>query len=179
MKTNSELPWIEAGYFLFAKEGPNGLKVEALARQVGISKSSFYHLFADMVVFQEKLLQYHIERAKKMSTLALESKNIVPDLLQLLVNHKQELLFNRQLCINRENQIFQSYFEKAFAIVEISFFDKWVNVLELKEQPHIARNILKIYADNFFLRITAENLNYEWLLKLLNEIKILVNDFKQ
>jgi AcrR family transcriptional regulator len=41
-------PWINHGYRTFAYEGPTGLKVERLARQVGKSKSSFYHLFADL-----------------------------------------------------------------------------------------------------------------------------------
>jgi hypothetical protein len=89
------------------------------------------------------------------------------------------MLFNRQLCINRDNQLYQLYFEKAFKIVETSFFDKWVMVLGLKTQPNIARNILKIYSDNFFLRVTEENLTYEWLIKMLDEIKLLVKDINR
>ena len=47
MKSNTEQPWLEAGYEIFSKEGITGLKVEILSRKVGISKSSFYHLFVD------------------------------------------------------------------------------------------------------------------------------------
>lgn len=61
MKTNTEQPWIEAGYEIFAEDGPNGLKVEHIAKKINISKSSFYHLFVDMELFQEKLLEYHLE----------------------------------------------------------------------------------------------------------------------
>ncbi|MFZ4399682.1 MAG: TetR/AcrR family transcriptional regulator, partial [Bacteroidales bacterium] len=40
--------WIIKGYETFAFFGENGLKVEQLAKSVGISKSSFYHHFADL-----------------------------------------------------------------------------------------------------------------------------------
>ena len=41
MSEPTELAWIMAGYTTFAERGPEALKVEQLARQVGISKSSF------------------------------------------------------------------------------------------------------------------------------------------
>lgn len=179
MKSNTEQPWLEAGYEIFSKEGITGLKVEILSRKVGISKSSFYHLFVDIDIFIEKLFDFHIEQAKVISELAKECKTLEPELINLLVSKKKEMLFNRQLCINRDNQLYQLYFEKAFKIVETSFFDKWVMVLGLNTQPNIARNILKIYSDNFFLRITEENLTYEWLIKMLDEIKLLVKDINR
>lgn len=179
MKGNTEIPWIEAGYEIFSKEGQAGLKVEILSRKVGISKSSFYHLFVDLDIFVEKLFEYHIQQAKAISELAKKCQNLEPDLINLLVSKKKEMLFNRQLCINRDNELHQLYFEKAFAIVESSFFDKWLQVLGLNNQPNIARNILKIYSDNFFLRVTEENLTYDWLIKMLNEIKLLVKDINK
>ena len=54
-----------------------------------------------------------------------------------------------------------------------------MDLLGLHSQQHIARNILKIYTDNFFLRISEETLTYEWLLSLLDEIKMLVKDIKK
>ena len=179
MKYNTEQPWIDAGYEIFAKDGPAGLKVEHLAKKVGISKSSFYHLFVDMEIFQEKLLEYHLEQARNMAEQSKNCKAIVPDILNLFLENKKALLFNRQLCINRNNQLFQSYSEKATAIVEKTYFDKWMDLLGLHSQQHIARNILKIYTDNFFLRISEETLTYEWLLSLLDEIKMLVKDIKK
>ena len=179
MKNETEQPWLEAGYEIFSKDGPSGLKVEHIARKVGISKSSFYHLFVDIEIFQEKLLEYHIERAKKMSDQSESCKAIVPDILNLFLENKTTLFFNRQLSIHRNNKLFQTYSEKATGIVEHTYFDKWVDLLGLQTQQHIAKNILKIYTDNFFLRISEETLTYDWLLSLLDEIKILVNDIKK
>jgi len=58
MKEKEEI-WITKGYGMFALFGEKGLKVEQLSKNVGISKSSFYHHFADLDVFVERLLQHH------------------------------------------------------------------------------------------------------------------------
>lgn len=179
MKNNTATPWIEAGYEIFATEGPNGLKVETIAKKVGISKSSFYHLFVDLEIFQEELLKYHLSQAKEMANQSQHCKNIDPETLLLFLQYKTPLLFNRQLCINRDSKLYQNYFEKATSLVETTYFDKWVDLLGLHEQKHIARNILKIYTDNFFMRISKETLSYDWLLSLLEEIKTLVKDIKK
>jgi len=50
------LIWLEAGYAAFSLHGPNGIKVESLAKEIGKSKSSFYHHFADREIFIEELL---------------------------------------------------------------------------------------------------------------------------
>ena len=55
--------WIKAGYEVFAASGQDALRIEPLARMVGRSKSSFYHHFADMELFVEHLLAYHLERS--------------------------------------------------------------------------------------------------------------------
>jgi AcrR family transcriptional regulator len=41
--------------------------VERLAKDVGISKSSFYHHFADVEVFVNQLLLYHLKRAEMIA----------------------------------------------------------------------------------------------------------------
>ncbi len=179
MKNETEQPWLETGYEIFSKDGPAGLKVEHIARKVGISKSSFYHLFVEIEIFQEKLLEYHLEQAKLISEQSKNCVAVVPDILNLFIENKKVLLFNRQLCINRNNKLFQSYSDKCILIVEHTYFDKWVVLLGLQTQQHIAKNILKIYTDNFFLRISEETLTYDWLLGLLDEIKVLVNDIKK
>jgi AcrR family transcriptional regulator len=176
MKNNIEQIWIEAGYELFAKDGPKGLKVEQMARKVGKSKSSFYHLFADLEVFQEKLLQYHYKRSKEVAAQAAQCKTLVPELLNLLLEIKQDLLFNRQLRIHRDNPAFQKCFEAANTLVEEAFMDIWAEAFGLSEKPHVARNIMKITTDNFYLRISEENLSYDTLVSFLDELKQIVID---
>jgi len=42
-KQNSKEKWIEAGYELFAREGLKEVRIERLARDLDLNKSSFYH----------------------------------------------------------------------------------------------------------------------------------------
>ena len=63
MTANKEI-WISAGYENFALTGPSGLKIEPLAKKVGKNKSSFYHYFADLELFMEELLKYHLQQSK-------------------------------------------------------------------------------------------------------------------
>lgn len=53
--------WIKVGYQIVALEDFKELKIEKLAKKVGISKSSFYHHFADMDLFVWHLLGFHIQ----------------------------------------------------------------------------------------------------------------------
>ncbi len=49
--TEKQEIWIIKGYETFALFGEKVLKIEKLAKDVGISKSSFYHHFADLDIF--------------------------------------------------------------------------------------------------------------------------------
>lgn len=55
--------WLLAGYRALVRQGPSGLKAEALARDLGTTKGSFYWHFADIAAFRAELLAYWAERA--------------------------------------------------------------------------------------------------------------------
>ena len=168
---NIKLPWIKVGYEIFALESPSALKVEVIARKVGKSKSSFYHHFADLEVFTEILLNYHLEQAKLMTVKEAACKNVVPELLHVLVEHKIDLLFNRQLRIHRENPAFKACFEKVNQMVGGSIIGIWAEMLGLNHKEHLAMMVLNLSLENFFLQITADTLNYEWLENYVKELQ--------
>jgi AcrR family transcriptional regulator len=107
MKLNEEI-WIVSGYETFALYGESGLKVEGLAKKVGISKSSFYHHFSDLEIFMDLLMETHLENAKTISKKENQATQINPELINILVDHKMDLLFNRQLRINQQKPIYLS-----------------------------------------------------------------------
>lgn len=94
--------WIKAGYEIFAISGDIALKVETLAKKLKISKSSFYHHFAEMEIFIDHLLDYHLSQSAVISEKENNAQKIDPDLIAILVEHKIDLLFNRQLRIKQE-----------------------------------------------------------------------------
>jgi AcrR family transcriptional regulator len=178
MATESKQIWILAGYDLFAKEGPKGLKVEVIARLAGKSKSSFYHYFAELEIFTEALLGYHLERAIVISDKERLCKSVVPDLLKVLIEVKKDLLFNRQLRIHRNIPAFRLCFEKASKDIGDAIGKIWAEMLGLTDNSSLARIVLNLSIENFYLQITDETLTYEWFESYLDELKRMVKAFQ-
>jgi AcrR family transcriptional regulator len=178
MIKDNKLPWILVGYNIFSNEGQTGLKVEVIARKVGKSKSSFYHHFADIEIFTEALLNYHLERAIVIADMEKRCKNVVPDLLNVLIEVKEDLLFNRQLRINRQVPAFKTCFEKSSKAVGEAILGIWAEMLGLGDNSHLAQIVLNLSLENFYLQITEDTLTYEWLLNYVRDLKIMVHGFQ-
>ncbi len=179
MKIDKKQKWLEQGYETFAAEGPQGIKVEALARKVNKSKSSFYHHFADVDIFMEALLQYHIARHHLLSEAARACKEMVPDFLNLLLAHEQDLFFNRQLRVHRHLPGYSACIDKFHQPIEESFIDIWTKSLRLENERYLAQALLKLVVDNFYMRITEETMNYTWLVAFFQEISFMVRGIAQ
>jgi AcrR family transcriptional regulator len=175
--TENNTIWIKTGYEMFAHGGLSGLKIETLAKKVGISKSSFYHHFADMELFVEQLLQYHIQQSVVIGEKEQQAVHIDPDLIDILVAHKTDLLFNRQLRIHRNNPLFAETLLKSDAAVGNGFVLIWVKDLGLQLQPKQLEAIFELALENFFLQMNAENLNHAWLSNYFNHLKTIARKF--
>jgi AcrR family transcriptional regulator len=174
---DSKQPWILCGYNVFSKEGPKGLKIELLARQVGKNKSSFYHHFADLEVFTEILLNFHLERAEIIAAQERLCKTVIPDLLNLLIDVKQDLLFNRQLRIHRNIPAFKACFTQSSEKVGEAILDIWADSLGLTNNSNLAKIVLNLSLENFYLQITEETMTYDWLENYVKELKTMVREF--
>ena len=177
---DNQLAWILTGYQLFAQAGPQGLKVEVIARKVQKSKSSFYHHFADLEVFTEFLLDYHLQQAQLLAERENQCKNIEPDLIEVLVDAKQDLLFNRQLRVHRDVEAFRRCFEQSTQYVTSAFLQVWAIELGIDpKQLQLAQSMLDMLTENFYLQITEENLTHEWLTTYFNKVKATIHNLKQ
>ncbi|MGF1533015.1 MAG: TetR/AcrR family transcriptional regulator [Bernardetiaceae bacterium] len=155
--------WIEAGYQMVAYQGVQMLKVEPLAQTVGVSKSSFYHHFADMEVFWEALLGHHLLQVRCLADRERSATCIFPELIDSLMDHRLDLLFNRQLRINRHRPDFSSVIAAADNMIGDSFILLWVKELNLKLSPHQLQAFFGLALEHFFLQIPAKNLTHAWL----------------
>lgn len=176
--TGKEL-WLSVGYKIFAQEGLSGLKVESLARKVSKSKSSFYHHFGDLDLFKIELLNHHVEEAKTLAERAKKCKNVEPEIVNLMVEAKDDVLFNRQLRVHRNIGEFKDCFEKASGLVEDAFLEVWSKDLGLGNQTHLGRIILNLIVENFYLKVTEENLHYDWIANYFAEVKTMVDTMVQ
>ncbi|MEM6966824.1 MAG: TetR/AcrR family transcriptional regulator, partial [Bacteroidota bacterium] len=170
MKKPKELQWITAGYALFSQKGTNGLNIEWIARSLDKNKSSFYHYFGNAASFEIELLDYHLQRVKAFAELARACEYLVPDVLNLFIERKEDFFFHKQLRLHRENPNYKFCYEKAFKIFEGAFLDKWTDYLGLNHQPLFASTFLQLIAENFLLRITTSSFDYNWLAAYLQEV---------
>ncbi len=173
-----EKSWIEKGYRFFAFEGPSGLKIERLSKEVGKNKSSFYHLFADLEGFTDRLLTYHLTQAKIIAEKESNS-NDENELIEVILEHKIDLLFNRQLRIHRESKEFENCFNQINQISIPAILPLWKKIIGLSENTALAQLVLSLSLENFYLQITDETLNESWLVTYFASIRQMVTHFKQ
>ena len=177
MQTNHKEIWIKTGYEAFAHIGQNGLKIEPIAKKVGISKSSFYHHFADTDIFLDYLLDYHIQQSYVMANKEKMAQNIDPELINVLVEHKTDLLFNRQLRILRAQKRFNDILLKSNQITGDYFVMIWVKDISPKLNKQQLGGIFELALENFYLQITAENINPEWLSNYFANLRKIISNF--
>lgn len=161
--TGREETWIIEGYETFAFTGENSLKIEQLAKEVGISKSSFYHHFADLSIFKEKLLLHHLNQSVIIAEKENKAEKINPDLINILVDHKTDLLFNRQLRINANNLKFRDVLIKSNKIIGTDFIKLWLSDTKMNLTPQQTEGLFELAMENFYLQINKDNINQEWL----------------
>lgn len=176
--TKAEQDWIDVGYKVFALDGPESLKVERLARLVGKNKSSFYHYFADLEIFTSRLLRVHLSQGRIIAKKEGESKN-EEELCQVILEHKIDLLFNRQLRFHRENSDFKRCFDEVTALAAPEILPVWKEIIGLKENTYLAEAVLALSLENFFLQITDETLTREWLESFFSNIRTMISHFKR
>jgi len=166
--------WINSGYLRFAEGGLAAVRVEAMARDTGVSKSSFYHHFADLEVFFEALCIYHLERAAIIAEKETACTNIDPELIEVLTEHRTDLLFNRQLRVLRDDPVFGRCVRDADAAMGDGFIALWQRDLNRPVTPDQLRALFSLALENFFLQLTPEHLTREWLSAYFKNLRAVV-----
>jgi AcrR family transcriptional regulator len=175
--TNTRDIWLDAGYTAFARGGETGLKVEALAREIGISKSSFYHHFADADLFIEQLLQRHLQQCRVIARKEQNARNINPELIDILIAHRADLLFNRQLRILQHRTQFGQTLKRANEIVGNEFVRIWKQDLALPLTVTQLEGLFTLALENFYLQINEDTLNSLWLAQYFSNLKAIAQKF--
>lgn len=173
---NKEI-WINAGYQLFSLYGFNGLKIEPLSKNIGISKSSFYHYFADLELFMDFLLKHHVKQSKLIAVKERNARNIDPELVNILIEHKTDLLFNRQLRIHQNIKSYASTLEESNKNVGDAFLTVWIKDLGLQLSNTQIEALYTLALENFFLQINIDTLNYDWLSNYFKDLKKIAGTF--
>ena len=124
-----------------------------------------------------------MERAILIAGQERACKTVIPDLVNVLLAVKIDLLFNRQLRISRQVVAYKRCFEQAGNDISEAIPGIWSEMLGLPDNTSLARISLLLSLDNFYLQLTDETMTYDWLVYFLNDLKgmvrtIQVNDLK-
>lgn len=169
--------WILKGYEIYAQNGLESLKIERLAKAVGISKSSFYHHFADLECFLENLFNYHFQRFSILAKKEENCKAIHPELINTLIEHKTDLLFHRQLRINRNDKTTETALVKSSQLLGNYGVMLWAKEINLKLTTNQLRGLFEIATDDFYMRINKDNLNAQFLSDYFQNLSRISNQF--
>jgi AcrR family transcriptional regulator len=155
--------WIKVGYQLFALSGEHGLKIETIAKKVGISKSSFYHYFADLELFTEQLMDYHVQQSILIAEKENNAQNIDPEVIAILLEHKTDVLFSRQLRFHQQRTLYRNALQQSTRHIGSAFVQIWAKELQLQLSQQQLEGLYELALDNFYAQATPDNLHYDWL----------------
>ncbi len=170
MKGDKKIIWVEAGYRRFASYGEIGLTVEAIARDLGRNKSSFYHYFGELQVLKADMLQHHLEASNSVGKKIADAEVLDPDALSIVVEHKADFLFHKQLKL-ATGQEYKDCYDKAFEYVRGPLLSKLREEFDLKDKQLFSEALLTLVTDNFLLRIQEATLTIPWLRDYLKELR--------
>lgn len=143
--------WILAGYELFGDIGPSALNVEKLSNILGLNRSSFYHYFGDMEVFESRLLAYHVERYEHFYQLMKDYDKFEQLFSQEIMQHKSELAFQRQLMINQSTTRYKQCSEDAREHTEEKTFQLWTAYSQPAGDEKTTWDIFRALRDFYYI----------------------------
>jgi AcrR family transcriptional regulator len=174
---NAKTIWLEAGYARFAELGPLALQVEVLSRKAGINKSSFYHHFADTEGFIEALLKYHLEQVSEIARKEAAAVCIDPELVNILLEHKTAVFFNRQLRLHQHNPAYKACLFSVDQQLGPVFALPWMRELNLQLNARQLETIYNLAIENFYVQIQPASFTQEWLINYFNQLKLQLQVF--
>ena len=173
-KSSHYQDWVDIGYKSFAQSGPQGIKVEVLAKKSGVSKSSFYYYFGDQESFLEILLDEHHYKAEKLAAEAKQCRTFVPAFVDVVMKYKSVVQFQRHLRINRENLHFQLAYQRAGDLVRREILNVWAEFIGVAPDMNMAGSLYVVTADLFFERVREGTFHPEWIKELISEMQSIV-----
>jgi AcrR family transcriptional regulator len=162
--------WIKEGYTLFAKEGPDGIQIERLARIIGVNKSGFYHHFGDRECYLDELTRYHESLIKEFSNEVTLLKQFDPDYFEVLVEYKDSFYVNMQLGRYRVNTKVKEA-NNGRNVNEKKIIPLWAEYINITDNHDLAFEVWKVVRDAVYLRITYNDMTVESINSAMRDFK--------
>ena len=153
--------WLEQGYKDFALEGPDNLSINLIGREIGASRSSFYHHFAEIDIFIDELLQMHWSICQAFTEAGKEScKHLIPDLYDLLATYPIPLQFSRQLFRHRHIPRYKYLFARTYDLSSEAFImDLFARHLDLEVPQRDLNQLFATLGEAWYSRLDPNDLS--------------------
>jgi AcrR family transcriptional regulator len=171
---NASERWLEAGYSLFAKEGPEGIQIERLARILGLNKSGFYHYFGDLENYFSRLIEHHYRLFDLFVVDVRQCKNIDPDFILALIKHREMAMAQMHLVRSKDSGAFAGAHKEIDERVSFESRILWSEYLKI-DNLDLVQQFYGQVRDMFYARITWEKYTFEYLHELAEEVKSMVS----
>jgi AcrR family transcriptional regulator len=169
MTTSKIDSWIQAGYTILATEGIDGIKIERVARALGLNKSGFYYYFGTLESYVKSLIQHHIHIAKDIAIEIEACQHVDPDFLYLIIRHKAFFLVESRLLVKNRLLQVDNTAEMAGVIINNALIHLLRKNTDLPESSILT--YLNIFRHFFYARIEPENITYDFFHTLTGQIK--------
>ncbi len=178
MNKKKKQAWIEKGYTLVAEKGFKSLSINVICRMMDKSKSSFYHYFGDLEMFEEDLVKYHLERAHGFAASIDNCHRADPNFIAVLLDHKLDIFFYKAFRMQGRGPIFDHYHQKIFDLYEGAILEKWAVHFDLENKMMLLAQFNKFLSEHFILSISFDNYTHDWVKNYLKEVSELVRQMK-
>jgi hypothetical protein len=122
-------------------------------------------------------MKLHLLRSNQIADKEKKAQTIQPELINILIEHKLDLLFNRQLRIHQDDKLFKKTLQDSNRIIGQEFILLWMRDTNLPLTFNQANGLLSLALENFYLKINEKNLNQEWLGQYFKELKLVAQNF--
>ena len=173
-RSKSSEKWIEAGYEIFVSEGLDGIRVERMARMLGLNKSGFYHHFVDLDNFSRQLIRFHFEAFDDFVNDVGDCLNIDPEYINVLIKHKITIMGQIHLVRNKDNPLLDGTHKELDDKIDHAVQRIWANHIQMPANQQLALEYHRLIRDVFYSRMNLKNFNYEYLHNLAEETKWIV-----
>lgn len=177
-RSNSYNIWIVKGYELLAREGPEGLQVERLARILDFNKSGFYHYFGNQSTYIQHLMQHHLKNVDLMVEAVHSMPQFMPGFAQLLADFSLSILTQKQLQRSRHIPLFAKTYDEVNKKIDPTILSQWANFIEIPDNPTLALRYLEFVRDLFYARVTSTTLTFEFVYNFIIESKEICDGFR-
>jgi len=145
--------------------GPVNMSISQVGKEIGASRSSFYHHFGDLEFFIDELLAAHYEVCQEFDRQAQKNcQNLIPDLYRELAKHPVSLQFHIQLFRHRDrpsfNYLFLNTIESSARNFALRLFNKYLQ-LNLPEKD--IYNLWLTLCEAWYSRLDPQDLSAKTL----------------